>query len=247
MLSTNGLLEYLAELIWCFSCVEDISSKPLLIAHCVGALKICHSLSTNLSDCDKLFDGPVLSAIKSFLLTSCSILLVSLKEDETYLERSNARLSLFTPDEDIFVDSGMPHSRNRDQKFPKHPISPAEKAARRSRIESQNADQENGRWAQNDVKVSSYQKPEFPAIPLRSDSDLISPMCADPTTQGDQLQALIAQVTFEKTFSGFDDGVSPIEGGAFETQRSKDDEKVCHYDSCYFLFGKVHSKGNIMI
>ena len=228
MLSTTGLLDYLAELIWCFSCIdtEQLSSKPLMIAHCVGALKICHSLSTNLIDSDKIFDGPVLGAVKSFLLTSCSVLLVGLKEDADYIERSNARFCLFTPDEEIFIDSGTPRGDSEGfGKFAKYPSSSADRTSRRSGIESQIAEHESAPY---DLKRPSQQLSDFPSVAFESESGLISPFCADPTTQGDQIQALIAQVTFEKTFSGDKEDESPNEStsGAFDAQSSTQGAKV---------------------
>ena len=230
MLTTNGLLEYLAELIWCFSCVdtEQLSSKPLIIAHCVGALKICQSLSTNLTDSNKIFDSPVLGAVKSFLLTSCSVLLARLKEEADYVEEANARLNFFTPDEEIFLDSGTPRlDCGSYNKIQKHPSSSADRTSQRSEVESQNTERESRQWSRSDLKQTGQHNVDFPAVGRGSESGLISPFCADAVTQGDQIQALIAQVTFEKTFTGDKDEGPQSGTNTCSAQNVTDNTKVC--------------------
>ena len=250
MLSTNGLLDYLAELIWCFSCVEtdQLSSKPLVIAHCVGALKICHSLSTNLTDSNAIFDGPVLGAVKSFLLTSCSVLLVGLKEEADYLERANARLSLFSPEEEIFIGSGTPRGdSNESSKFPRYPSSSGDRPSRRSEMESQNDDRENTLWLHGDsqqINLVHQQHQDFPAFGRESESGgLISPFIDESSTQGDQVQALIAQVTFEKTFATGKDDQLPVEDSVFAAHGvTKSSKVIISYSSFSFLTSNLFSE-----
>ena len=239
MLTTNGLLEYLAELIWGFSCIDtdQLSSKPLIIAHCVGALKICQSLSINLIESNKIFDSSVLGAVKSFLLTSCSVSWVRLKEEADYVELANARLSLFTPDEEIFFDGGTPRLDYRSyNKIQRYPSSSADRTSERNEMESQNTEPENRQWSRGDLKQTNQQCMDLPGAGRESESGLISPFCVDPTTQGDQIQALIAQVTFEKTFTGDKDDGSQSGGNTFGAHNVTESAKVCAINNISSLF-----------
>ena len=229
MLSTNGLLEYLSELIWCFSCIdtEQLATKPLIIAHCVGALKICHSLSINLLGSDSIFDGPVFGAVQSFLLTSCSVLLVGLKAEADYLADASARVKMFTPDEEIFIESGTPRQDlDSVHKFPRHLSSSADIVSRGSELDSQNAEREIALRPQSDLKRFVKQDYDFPVVGGEGESGLVSPFCADSTTQSDQIQALIAQVTFEKTFTRDGDEETPNESNRFGTRSVTENLKV---------------------
>eukprot|EP00795_Rhopilema_esculentum_P004910 gene4910-21245_t len=201
MLSTAGLLDYIAELIWCFACMgtDQLAAKPLMVAHCVGAMKISHSLSTNPDSHNRFCDSPLLGAIKSFLFTSCGVLLVSLKEDAEYFERANLRRTLCSPDEDIFV-SGRESQLVSES---------SNKNTRHSAVFSDIVDVMGETDSSHNVNLAVFQtrKPGQTERYSVGASDvfdegsgIISPFCADPKTQGEEIEALIAQVTFEKTF-----------------------------------------------
>eukprot|EP00794_Sanderia_malayensis_P008043 gene8043-8906_t len=104
MLSTTGLLDYLAELIWCFSCMdaEQQATKPLTIAHCVGAVKIAHSLSTNSESGEKLLQSFMIEAIRSFLFGNCNNFIADMKALDFDVERRFRNRSLFSPTDDVF-------------------------------------------------------------------------------------------------------------------------------------------------
>ena len=84
MVFTTGYLEYLAEIIWNFSCapLDQLSNvNPLMIAHCVGAMKILHSVSINTKCRSELLNNSVIAAIVSMLLTITRTYISSFKQE----------------------------------------------------------------------------------------------------------------------------------------------------------------------
>ena len=69
MVSTNGFLEYMSELIWNMSCKtgDQLRANPIAVAHCIGAMKIISAISITKEYQGNLVQSPVLSAVLSLL------------------------------------------------------------------------------------------------------------------------------------------------------------------------------------